>query len=265
MKLLRNLKYYADFSKYFKPTNERCDILYNWLNNSVKKDAINEKIINKCFEQYDVLKRIMKDDVKCSYKTNNENFEDPMNIILLNIFDYNMKIIKDTLTGNNMSEKIPCQKFVCDAIKIYNLMYKRYCPDKEQDSEKIKKTCLNLRNFKNSYDIFRRDLGSLKDYIPSLDGVDNEILDKCSLDAKKKLLASGEGEMTGRTSVTGMDTLVENLDNSLPRGYPSGEDSPMPFGNGDNPMKKTITTTVGTVAGASSLIALLYRVTQQLI
>ncbi|KMZ88597.1 hypothetical protein PVBG_04806 [Plasmodium vivax Brazil I] len=273
MKLMRNLKYYAHFTKHFTPTQERCDILYNWIYNSVRDHKLKENIINVCFEEYDRGKKFLNDDVKCSYKSNKENFEKPMNIILLNIFDYNTKIIKDRLIGNNMSDKIPCQMFLCDAVKIYKLMYKTYCPDKEQDSEKIKKTCLKLRQFKESYNIFHRDLGRIKDYIPSLDDIDDDILDKCSLDAKKTLLAFGGDEMPGHTSVRGMTALVENSDNSLQRGFPdspdvggysSGEDLPIPFGKGDSPMKKTITTTVGTVAGASSLLALLYKVNTQI-
>ncbi|KMZ89727.1 hypothetical protein PVMG_04557 [Plasmodium vivax Mauritania I] len=269
MKLMRNLKYYAPFTDHFRPTKERCDILYNWINNSIQDDTLKENIINKCFDEYDTAKKSMNDNIKCSYKSNNEDFENPMNIILLNIFNNNTQVITDTLTGKNVSDKLSCQKFVCEAVKIYKDMYETYCHNKKQETEKLQKTCLKLSQFKDSYDFFHKGLRSLNYILPSLDDIDNEISAKCSSDQKRTLLALGGGKIPGYNLESEMTTSVEGADISL-RGdlsasadvgaYPSDEDVLAPFGNGDNPMKKTITTTVGTVAGASSLLALLYRV-----
>ncbi|KMZ89781.1 hypothetical protein PVMG_04611 [Plasmodium vivax Mauritania I] len=269
MKLFRNLKFYAHFTNHFQPTQERCDILYNWIKNAVRDDKIKENIIDKCFEEYDTAKEFMNDHIKCSYKSNNEGFEKPMNIILLNIFNNNIQIIKDTLIGRNASNKLSCQKFVCEAVKIYKDMYDTYCLNKKHVSGKLEKTCLKLSQFEKSYNIFHGDLGILKYYIPSLNDSVTEISTKCSSDEKMKLLAFGGVEIPEYTSVDGMTTRRGNSDDSSQRdlsgspevgGYPSGVDLSTPYGNGDNSMKKTITTTVGTVAGASSLLAFLYRV-----
>ncbi|CAI7720807.1 PIR protein [Plasmodium vivax] len=268
MKLMRNLKYYAHFTHHFSPTKERCDILYNWLNKLLSNDEIKDNIISECFEEYDRGKRFMNDDIKCSYESNNQDFLNPMYIILLNIFNYNTQNIKNTLIGNNAQHRILCQNFVCEAVKIYKHMYESYCHDKKHDSEKLEKTCLKLSQFKKSYDFFHKSLGNFNYNIPSLDNIDNEISTKCSSEAKRTLLSfdgveipeyTSDKEMTTSVGKSGIHSQGGLSDSAEIRGYPTGKDLPTPFGNRDSPMRKTITTTVGTVAGASSLLALLYK------
>ncbi|KMZ88568.1 hypothetical protein PVBG_04777 [Plasmodium vivax Brazil I] len=269
MKLMRNLKRYDPLSHHFDPTQERCNILYNWIYNLIQEKKVTDDITKNCFDEYIDYKNKISNYKRCDYFSHIEQFKEPMNIILLNIFNNNVEIIKNTLNGNNESDKFFCQKFVCDAVQIYKFMYATYCYNQNHVSGQLQKTCLNLSQFKNSYNIFHTGLGDLKGYIPSLDDEGSKISSKCSSYKQRALLALGGGEIPRYTSDQEMTTRGDNSDGYLQGdlsespevgGYPAGVELSTPFGNGDSPMKKTITTTVGTVAGASSLLALLYRV-----
>ncbi|KMZ76583.1 hypothetical protein PVIIG_05913 [Plasmodium vivax India VII] len=68
-KLIRNLGLFSENSKSFIRSNDRCNILYNWIYNSIKKEYIPDSIINKCFEDYiDISSMIFKINISMNVK-----------------------------------------------------------------------------------------------------------------------------------------------------------------------------------------------------
>ncbi|SCO72986.1 VIR protein [Plasmodium vivax] len=269
MKLMRNLEYYSPQSIYFNPTQERCNILYNWIYNLIREKKVTDDIIKKCFEEYNDYKNRISSDRRCDYFSYTKQFEKPMNIILLDIFENNMGIIKEELTRYYDKTELPLKKFLCESLKIYKNMKESHCNRSEVNVEPTK-TCTKLINFKSSYSVFRTNIQNLYNKAPELDDIDNEFFDQCSSDEQKSSLVSSKGKNSCHAKEKGMTASVTISGNCLQDGFhkfPADagkslqEDMSTPPGNEDNSMKKTITTTVGTVAGASSLLALLYRFT----
>ncbi|KMZ77257.1 hypothetical protein PVIIG_05210 [Plasmodium vivax India VII] len=274
MKIMRNLKRLTPESTHFNPTPERCNILYNWIYNLIQENKNTEDIIRKTFEEYIVYKNDINSFSRCDYFSHIEKFEEPMNIILLDIFQDNMEIIRTQLSRDYKSTETPLKKFLCESLKIYKHMNESYCKTRDESNEKHRHICTKLFNFKSSYSVFRNNIQNLYTKAPALDDIDNGFLVECSSDAQRSLLVSDSGKNPSHALGKGMTASVTISGNYLQGGFPTfpadegnplQEDIPTPPGNEDNSMKKSITTTVGTVAGASSLLALLYRVIQNVI
>ncbi|SCO65504.1 Plasmodium vivax Vir protein, putative [Plasmodium vivax] len=174
---------------------------------------------------------------------------------LLHIFETNINIIKDKLNDQKEEYKIPCRKFVCECLKIYKHMNRTYCHHKGYHREEPTGTCFKLEQFKESYNMYLYNKGDLRAIIPSIDNIDEDLLAKCPEHENRLQLESNAHETQESHSGSSSYTTTEGHSDVL------AEDTSITLGNVDNPMKKTITTTVGTVAGASSLLALLYRFT----
>ncbi|KMZ88605.1 hypothetical protein PVBG_04814 [Plasmodium vivax Brazil I] len=194
MKLMRNLEYYNPLSKYFEPTPERCNILYNWIYNLIEEEKVTEDIIKKCFEEYNDYKNKISSDRRCDYFSHIEQFEKPMNIILLDIFRDNMEIIRNELTRDYDSTAIPLKKFLCESLKIYKHMNESYCSRRGERNGKHTNICTKLDNFKSTYSFFRTKLGKLNNITPELDDIDNGFFDQCSSDEQKSLLDTDKGK-----------------------------------------------------------------------
>ncbi|KMZ88542.1 hypothetical protein PVBG_04751 [Plasmodium vivax Brazil I] len=251
MKLLRNLGHYSYGTNYFDPTFERCNILYNWLYHSSEKERIPDNIIIKCFDDYINQIKKMKGAFKCSYDYYKNMYLEPIKINILNLFDNNIQTLKQILIGRDDSKKTLCRKFVCECIKIYKHMNDIYCPNGRERQENYSNTCLKLKDFKRSYILLFSNNRFSNLNIPSLDDIDRNFLDKCPAD-EGKIALSLQANTFQPSLRNGLNTDYEGSTNPL-----EGVTTPV---TEDNSMKKNITTTIGTVAGASSVLAFLYKV-----
>ncbi|CAG9474538.1 unnamed protein product [Plasmodium vivax] len=255
MKLMRNLKYFSLNSKDYKISNERCNILFHWLYGFLKEDKITYDIIDKCFENYDDYSSIKKNTkMKCLY-FKDDKFIEPTKITLLDIFNDNIDIIKDTLKDVNVSISNLARKYVCECVKIYKYMNDKYCDNGEGKNKNYKSTCLKLNQFKSIYNIFHSNLGELNTSVASVDDLDNEFSVKCP-SAQPNMALTPE-KAKNREATLGMGTIPAAGDYDAPL----VEELRAPPEIVDSSMKKNITTTIGTLAGASSVLALLYRFT----
>ncbi|KMZ83253.1 hypothetical protein PVBG_05223 [Plasmodium vivax Brazil I] len=253
-KLLKNLGLYSENAEFYIRSNDRCNILYNWVYNSKEKHAIPDQIINDCFEEYFKIGNAMKYKYKCYYDIYNSLYEDPINITLFDIFNDKMSIIETALVNEDASTNTNGRNFVCACVKKYKEMNDAYCLPGKRKSKDYTNTCKKLREFKDSYTWYLYNKHNLRDMIPSLDNIDQDLLAKCPKQQERSQLYSGA-----------RGTPVSSLGNGLPTGtvgqsHLLADDTNITPGNVDNPMKKTITTTIGTFAGASSLLAFLYKV-----
>ncbi|KMZ77083.1 hypothetical protein PVIIG_05517 [Plasmodium vivax India VII] len=250
MKILRNLGYLSVVPKIFAPTSERCNMLYNWIYNSIDENKTTKYIVDKCFKMYTddmEAKGLIPNCSKLSYEN---DFEEPKKMTLLQIFEYNMQIIIDILKDKSYPDNIPWRKFICECVKIYKYMNDTYCP--KQENKKHESTCLKLSHFKIAYNMFRNNIGALNYYIPSLDNIDDEFKVNCPREPNQ-VLNSARVTYPDTTSRMGLSTAAGDYDAAL------AEDLRAPHEIVDSSMKN-ITTTIGTLAGASSVLALLYRV-----
>ncbi|KMZ99311.1 hypothetical protein PVNG_02194 [Plasmodium vivax North Korean] len=253
-KLLRNLGHFSENLEFFIRKYDSCDILYNWIYNSKKKKIIPDTIINKGFEDYVKIGNVMKYNFSCSYHTYDSLYKEPINITLLNIFGSNMETIRNTLNEENGVINIPCRKFVCKSVKIYNDMHKKYCENAVDGYEMHADTCSKLNEFNNLYEFFFWYYIKEKSQIPSIDDAPNVYLTKC-----QKYLQ----EQASDTAAVSQD-LPTSLTASLPQDSNSDGPASVALHKGENqssPKSSTVSTALGTVAGASSILALLYKVT----
>ncbi|CAG9474580.1 unnamed protein product [Plasmodium vivax] len=255
MKLMRNLGRYSSNPQFYKPTNERCNILYNWIYNSIRKNKTTDNVVNKCFKEYTDYMVDVKNKKICSKLSHDNNFEEPIKITLLDIFDKNTPEIINALTDAKDSISTPGQKFVCECFRIYKKMYESYCLKNRHESEKNRTTCLQLENFKKTYTYFLSNLKGSNHNIPLLSDGDNVLLAKCPHDKSNHQLTCVQHQNTDLPSKNGIFTSPRSPGSTLEDGLST------PYESTDNSMNKHITTTIGTVVGASSLLALLYRYT----
>ncbi|KMZ96125.1 hypothetical protein PVNG_02133 [Plasmodium vivax North Korean] len=204
LKLIRNLGCYPLVNnQYFDPKNDRCKILHYWIYNSVKNKQISNNLISDCFGDYKDHMNSISMTPNCPYHPYDDMYEEPMNMIILDIFQSNIHIIIDIVTRENYPTYLSVQQYICECVKIYKEMYNRYCPKVDAHNKKRNVTCDMLNTFKDTYKSFLSATQHKKYKIPSLDKVEADYL---------------------------------NI-----------------------PMSSTVSTAVGTVAGASSILALLYK------
>ncbi|CAI7720786.1 PIR protein [Plasmodium vivax] len=255
MKLMRNLGYFSVKRKFYAPSQERCNILYNWIYNSIEKNKTTDNVVNKCFKEYTDNMMNVTNAQKCSKLAHEGNFVEPIKITLLDIFDHNTPTIINALINVNYSISTPGLQFVCECVRIYKYMYDSYCLNYQERKGKKESTCLKLDQFKKSYEYFLLRLQGSNHNIPLLSDGDKELLAKCSPDKLNLPLNPVESQNTDLPSEDGIFANPRHTGSTLEDGLST------PLESTDNSMKKNITTTIGTVAGASSLLALLYRFT----
>ncbi|GAB69790.1 hypothetical protein PCYB_005390 [Plasmodium cynomolgi strain B] len=150
-------------------------------------------------------------------------YEEPLNIIKLENFQEEIGIIKSILEKKNDSIN-SCKRYVCECYKIYMEMNERHCLNEDLTNSKVKSTCDKLIEFVLSYmaDLFGKD--GVKYNIPSFPSSNIQYVNKCELTLNSEVPIS-----------TYQESSV-------------------------NPKKSIVTGTLGTMAGVSSVMALLYKV-----
>ncbi|KMZ83222.1 hypothetical protein PVBG_05192 [Plasmodium vivax Brazil I] len=253
LKLIRNLGCYPLVNnQYFDPKNDRCKILHYWIYNSVKNKQISNNLISDCFGDYKDHMNSISMTPNCPYHPYDDMYEEPMNMIILDIFQSNIHIIIDIVTRENYPTYLSVQQYICECVKIYKEMYNRYCPKVDAHNKKRNVTCDMLNTFKDTYKSFLSATQHKKYKIPSLDKVEADYLNMCEQEAPKLALTS---QMAKISSV--LQDATQEADRY------SGAIPPLLSLTDENqgsPMSSTVSTAVGTVAGASSILALLYKV-----
>ncbi|SCA60366.1 VIR protein [Plasmodium vivax] len=253
LKLIRNLGHYSENFKFLKFKSEDCIILNNWIYNSMKKHKIPKNIITGCFDDYNDMMRNINQHTRCSYYAYDDIYEEPINIIILNIFESNMNIIQDTLDGEYDSIKFPLRKYICECIKIYKEMKHQYCPKSNEKSENSYKTCEMLNTFKNTYEQYLSPTQHKHYKIPSLDNLEEDYLTMCQSNVPRLALTPEVHEKIPVLDPTTQD--IDRYSRALPPLFPVTDE------NEGSSMSSTVSTAFGTVAGASSILALLYKFT----
>ncbi|KMZ83226.1 hypothetical protein PVBG_05196 [Plasmodium vivax Brazil I] len=256
MKLVRNFGHHSNNHKFLHYNREWCYDLNNWIYNSMIKHKIPKNIITECFGEYNFHMKGIGKDPRCIDYSYDKIYDDTINIIILKIFETNMGIVKNIISGN-VSFNIPLQKYVCECVKIYKEMRSRYCPNSDIHYENGEGTCNLLNTLKQTYMSFIYNQPHKNYKIPSLDNIEADYFAKCVPQELKQLVsATSSGTET-------LDSSLVSDDYGNPRKYPSQE--ALNKENQKNTLSSTVSTAFGTVAGASSVLALLYKVNMKFI
>ncbi|KMZ99295.1 hypothetical protein PVNG_02178 [Plasmodium vivax North Korean] len=239
MKLVRNLGHHSDNKVFLSYKGNDCFNLNNWIYNSMKKHSVPEKILTGCFEEYKGIVEGMGKEPTCFYYDYDNTYKEPMNIIILKIFESNIHIIKNILEGEIDSVHCSCRKFIEDLISIYKYMKKKYCSSHIVMGKS--NTCEQLDIFEGLYQILYNN-PAVKDKIPSLKNEKHVNLFGCE----------SHISLRGKQSTE----TYQNEEAVETPPAPQFDDN----NDSNNPISPTVSTALGTVAGASSFLALLYKV-----
>ncbi|KMZ88577.1 hypothetical protein PVBG_04786 [Plasmodium vivax Brazil I] len=227
MKLIRNLDPYCKGGKKCISDSHRCINVNNWLYNTIEKKYLNNKsFIDRIFE----LSRNIRSGINnlgCYYYSYDTQYHEPINIIYLKMFDDNIDAIKSSLENESEPNYSSAKRYLCKFVQIYKQMYISYCSGTQAKTDKEDRTCGELNTLSRSYSMFHSSNTKISPKIPSLEATDNDLLDICpSIQAEHSLQASVYGHSGSSTS--------------------------------------KIPATIGTMAGVSSVFALLYKVNTKL-
>ncbi|VUZ96308.1 PIR protein [Plasmodium vivax] len=252
LKLVRNLGFYTPHTQFFDPRGDRCMILQYWVYNSEKNQQIPKNIITGCFNDYKSQMSGSGNKPKCDYYPYEGNYKEPINIIILDIFQNNMEIVKDIVATVSDKINIGLQNYICECVKIYKEMDEKYCRNKGEE-QKRDLTCSMLDAVKRTYESYLPVAQHEHYKIPSLGDVEKKYTDICS---RTELQVPLNAPRLNEESA--LSSFSENRN-----GQGDESSSPKPFMD-ENPgssMTRTVSTAVGTMAGASSVLALLYKFT----
>ncbi|KMZ95760.1 hypothetical protein PVMG_05359 [Plasmodium vivax Mauritania I] len=241
MKLARNFKKFCNINRQCKPNSERCYNLNNWLYNLIKSKNLDTEIIKDVFDSS--MNKIHGPNYKniCPFYSYDEIYKEPIKIIKLNIFHTNINIIKERLLGNIDLIYCSCQEYVKELVEIYKYMKNSYCSkDKPVENDQ---TCNELDKFKLSYNQYLYNDVNIRNKIPSLE--DNKPVELLGCESDETILDTEQPE-TSQVSQQHVN-------------IPTSQDDEMNISTSS--MSSTVSTAVGTVAGASSILALLYKFT----
>ncbi|SCO65493.1 VIR protein [Plasmodium vivax] len=248
-KIIRNLNFLLNEKYTRMRIHEYCRFLNQFIYHKKKKYNLNEFTINM-FYLTSHSNIIGKGGIgSCLYHSYDTTYKEPLNIIKLDNFHENIYDIKSTLKREINVDNSPCQSYVCECVKIYKTMHKKYCPYEGTTDKTLKETCDILEKFKTSYMAFLFGEKDIKDKIPPLNGPDNEVFLKCLSDKTKP---ETEPERSpAEDLVPGSRVGQESHSQAIPS---SSEQS-------NSPTSFSTSTVVSSMVGIPPFLALIYKFT----
>ncbi|GAW84642.1 variable surface protein [Plasmodium gonderi] len=255
LKLSRNLKIFCSKAEECKTNSIYCQNLNSWLYKIVNEQKLDSSKIYGIFMFFRrILHRLGINDM-CTYYDYGRFYLDPINIIMLKIFDANMNIIEQTLSQETYTYTCPCQNFVSEIIKIYKNMNNKYCTNGEPkyNIKRCIRTCDLLKNFAFSYNQYLHNNNSIKRKIPSLTSQDDVEYHECEedYDTSASLVVDEEQLLLPEND----DLLEDDFDQTL------SELQDFETNNLSSFKIKFLPTALVIIAGVSSLFFLSYKFT----
>ncbi|CAI7724168.1 PIR protein [Plasmodium vivax] len=224
-KLLKNFKLLHINVRKPKEHLEWCNNLNNWIYSEINPYNLTDDIVHKILNKAQPELGKLPNKIYCKYIAVGEQ-EHLEKLIELRIFNHNFESFLSILKNENDQDYCSCQKFLEVCVNIYRDMKERYCYKKvgRSNSEEI---CNEISEFPFLYAFLTSDSKIVKK-VPKIDTGIREELIKCPSTVEAIELPSSPD--------TGSDTTIPKRDSTVP-------------------------TALGTVAGASSVLALLYKFT----
>ncbi|KMZ83250.1 hypothetical protein PVBG_05220 [Plasmodium vivax Brazil I] len=250
-KLTRNLLLLLN-REYKKMSNtDFCRFLYQWVYHTRKKYDINEYNISIFYQAFH--DSIVGPGAKnsCPFYSYDKDYENSIDIIKLQNFYNNVRIIRDILIKESVPQKKDsyycyAQRYANECVKIYRDMHDQFCSGNKNLITKNQKTCSELRTFSNIYRNFFFNEGNINEKVPDLSSSENEKHFLCSQDeppASQELKQGSEAALgMGTVSGPGQGSISDGVEQS---------DNPKPFNT---------TSVVSAMAGIPPFLVLIYKV-----
>ncbi|GAB69607.1 hypothetical protein PCYB_003560, partial [Plasmodium cynomolgi strain B] len=232
-KLLRNLKVERNRDITNDGVSEYCYYIYYWLYYNMKVHNIPVVIIDNILdESFKIIKRKNNAFLDCSSYMLKDGLREPEDLVMLRIFTNEIDVTKEILNKKCKSKICSCNEFIKPFVDSYRNI-NNYCPNGTITGVNMI-TCLAVKSFKDLYE--RKRSSEWKEYkLPDLSSSTDENIniEGCVSQINGKELSLDQGDQLD--SYTGSTTLTERVGKIVP-------------------------TTLGTIAGVSSVLALLYKV-----
>ncbi|CAG9474591.1 unnamed protein product [Plasmodium vivax] len=226
LKLLKNLQNIANNGYIGSQAHEYCTYLYHWLYLNTKDYDDVDFLISIIFNVFETKKPPLKIN-KCPYNLYNEQkvIFKLKNIVKLSYFRFNYEKIIDILKKRENPNYCLCQKYLEECVNTYRTMKGSHCSKNQEVNNK--ELCSELTQFNANYYYLTRDL-TISEEIPNIYTGERKIkLLNCPSNEDISELTSHDG--------TRSDSAASDV--------------------------KTLPTALGTIAGATSVLALLYKFT----
>ncbi|KMZ77020.1 hypothetical protein PVIIG_05217 [Plasmodium vivax India VII] len=228
LKLLRNLRIFVNNGYKGPQLQEYCTYFYHWLYlRTMGYDA--DLLISIIFDEFEK-KKLPRNKYICPYDTYNKQKDifKSKNLVKLSYFRFNYENIAGILKEKKYPNYCLCQKYLDECVSTYRTMKASHCSNNQEENNK--ELCSELTQFSANYFYLTSELPIGKT-IPNIN--------------------------TGKREVALLDCPSEEI-SKLRSGV-----GPSSGGAGSD--EKTLPTALGTMAGATSLLALLYKVNTKII
>ncbi|CAG9474582.1 unnamed protein product [Plasmodium vivax] len=224
IKLIRNLVPHRDYETLYAPSDERCKSLNYWIYYNIEDLNNSQKFISDIFkESKDLIKG--HTNKRICHNLYIETLKESENIIKLLYLQDNIEIFLKKMKNKRDEDYCNCEKYIYECVDIYKSMSKLYCSKAIDRSKNHKSTCDALNTFKDAYMPFLFNKDDMSNKIPSLIEDNTKNLVKCESNEQKIEFQAAEGSQPSSSKSINTQTIV------------------------------------GTMAGASSVLALLYKFT----
>ncbi|KMZ76969.1 hypothetical protein PVIIG_06146 [Plasmodium vivax India VII] len=225
-KLTRNLLILADKGYSADELPKICNILYIWLYFETKNKELSDENVKTIFEASNSLINLIDKNVPCPYFSFKEKLHKPEDLMELRIFNDNIETVQNILLEESYNESY------CSYQRYVNYCYNKYKPIKEAYCTQLKAreadnidTCKELTQFEYYYSFLTQE-PKIKDNIPTLYSPINTTIniDRCKSYEVKETSTTFVNDQSGNTT------------------------------------QRSVNTAIGTMAGVSSVLAFLYKV-----
>ncbi|CAI7724296.1 Plasmodium vivax Vir protein, putative [Plasmodium vivax] len=200
---------------------ERCNSLNYWLYYMIGELKFSKEFASKIFEEAKKIALGLHNIYVCDY-TYNEKIKDPEKIIKLLNFHDNIDKIQGILKGQINDEYCYCEKYINQCVNIYKNIKSMYCSG-SSDKQNNSDTCTHVQTFETTYTNFLVNIPQLHDKVPSLMSSDDKYVRQCKTDLSNPNATQQENQGTSK--------------------------------------EISLTNTVATIGGVSSVLAMLYKFT----
>ncbi|GAB69632.1 hypothetical protein PCYB_003810, partial [Plasmodium cynomolgi strain B] len=233
LKLLRNLQNFEYYKYKISQLDEFCTYLYHWLYFNTKEYDHTEYLISLIFSHFQA-KRNPINLYVCPYNLYDKHkyVLQSNDLVKLSYFKFSFDDIKNILNERKHPNYCLCQKYLDECVNTYISMNASHCSIATVENNR--ELCSELRQFNSYYSYLTKDLkigGNIPDIYTGKRNV--ELLD-CSPKEISELISN-----TDDSSNDAASQVVSYV--------------------------KALPTAVGTIAGATSILALLYKVYTKMI
>ncbi|KMZ99278.1 hypothetical protein PVNG_02161 [Plasmodium vivax North Korean] len=226
LKLLRNLEIFVNNGYKGPQLQEYCTYFYHWL--YLRTKGYNaDLLISIIFDEFEK-KKLPRNKYICPYDSYNKQKDifKSKDLVKLSYFKLNHESIKDILNKQEKPNYCLCQKYLEECVNTYRTVNASHCSNTQK--EKNKELCSELTQFNSYYSYLTSD-STIREKIPNIYTGEREL---------ELLNCSPKGERSGLISDAASQAVSD---------------------------VKTLPTALGTIAGATSVLALLYKVNAKII